>query len=130
MQDEAALAAVLSELGFDARPSSAGGLRTIVRTPDGDVSIRFRHEGAWVNLSIAPFLSTHGNNSFELARWLLRQNREMYQVKFAYEPEGDVCLALELPTEALDPGEVLVAVDSLVRYCLEHRATLRSASGA
>ena len=80
--------------------------------------------------SIVPFLTTRGDNSFELARWLLRMNRDMYQCKFAYDEDGDVVLTVELPTESLDSSEVETALTSLVRHAAEHRATLRAAAAA
>ena len=67
-------------------------------TPEGELSVYVRLTDHWLIASIVPFLATRGNNSFELSRWLLRQNRDMNQVKFAYDEDGDVVLTVELPT--------------------------------
>ena len=64
----------------------------------------------------------------ELARWLLRMNRDMYQCKFAYDEDGDVVLTVELPTESLDFGEIASALESLLEHAVQHRSTLREAA--
>ena len=53
----------------------------------------------------------------------------MYQVKFAYDEDGDVVLTVELPTESLDYGELEKALTTLRTECIKHRKTLRAASG-
>lgn len=82
----------------------------------------------WLIASVVPFVSTGGDNSFELSRWLLRQNRDMFQSKFAYDDDGDVVLTVELPTESLDYGELESALKGLLTSTVEHRATLRVAA--
>jgi len=82
----------------------------------------------WLIASVVPFLSTRGKISLELSRWLLRQNRDMYQAKFAYDEDGDVVLSAELPTESIDETEVQDALEALVRYTIAHRSTLRVAA--
>ena len=99
-------------------------------TPEGELVVYVRLTDNWLIASVVPFLTTRGDNSFELARWLLRMNRDMYQVKFAYDEDGDVVLTVELPTESLDFGEIEKALKGLLRHAVEHRATLREAAGA
>jgi len=84
------------------------------------------HEN-WLVASVVPFLATGGDNSFELARWLLRMNRDMFMTKFAYDEDGDVVLTVELPTENLDASEVSAALQGLLRHAVAHRRTLRLA---
>jgi hypothetical protein len=52
----------------------------------------------------------------------------MYQAKFAYDAAGDVVLSVELPTESIDESEVREALESLIRYTIAHRNTLRNAA--
>lgn len=99
------------------------------KTSEGKFSIYIRLMENWVVASVVPFLETKGENSFELARWLLRQNRDLYQAKFAYDEDGDVVMTVELPTESLDPGEAQGAFVSLLDAAVKHRRTLRLASG-
>jgi hypothetical protein len=82
----------------------------------------------WLIASVVPFLATRGDNSFELVRWLLRQNRDLYQARFATDEDGDVVLSVELPTESLDASEIRSTFQNLIRYAIEHRATLRKAA--
>lgn len=129
MLDQATLARHLERLGWDMRPHGERTLRTVRRTDEGDLVIYVRLIDHWLIASVVPFLSTGGDNSFELSRWLLRMNRDMFQVKFAYDEDGDVVLSVELPTEALDFGELRSALDNLQQYAVDYRRTLRAATG-
>lgn len=128
MLDPATLARHLTQLGWDAQPYGEGTFRSVHPTEEGEMVIYIRHTGNWLIASVVPFLTTGGDNSFDLSRWLLRMNRDMPQTKFAYDEDGDVVLAVELPTESLDFGEVRSALESLRRYAIMHRATLRQAA--
>ena len=130
MLDEASLGRQLAVLGWNAEPHGDRTLRATHRTAEGDVQVYLRLDKNWLIASVVPFLSTRGDNSFELSRWLLRMNRDMLQAKFAYDEDGDVVLTVELPTESLDEGEVRNALEGLVRYAVEHRSTLRRAAQA
>jgi len=130
IMDEATLSRTLSKLGWSPRPHGNATFRATHDTEEGELVAYVRLTDNWLLASIVPFLTTRGDNSFELARWLLRMNRDMYQCKFAYDEDGDVVLAVELPTEALDFGEIEKALDSLLQHAVEHRATLRKAAGA
>ena len=93
----------------------------------GGIFVRLQKN--WLIASVVPFLATRGKNSFELSRWLLRVNRDMYQAKFAFDEDGDVVLTLELPTESIDPSEIRGALTTLLEQAVAHRRTLRLASG-
>lgn len=128
--DEATLARTLSQIGWDAEPHSENTRCVTHDTPEGELVIFIRLTDNWLIASVVPFLTTRGDNSFELARWLLRMNRDMYQCKFAYDEDGDVVLTVELPTESLDSGEIEAALKGLLEHAVEHRTTLRRAAGA
>jgi hypothetical protein len=127
--DHTTLMGHLDALGWRAKPHDGGTLKSVHETDEGEVSIFVRLQKNWLIASVVPFLATQGKNSFELARWLLRVNRDMYQAKFAYDEDGDVVLTLELPTESLDPSEIRGALTTLLEQAVAHRRTLRLASG-
>jgi len=127
--DRATLLGHLEALGWRAKPHDEGTYKSSHATAEGDVNIFVRLQKNWLIASVVPFLPTKGKNSFELARWLLRVNRDMYQAKFAYDDDGDVVLTLELPTESLDPSEIRGALTTLLEQTVAHRKTLRLASG-
>ncbi len=126
--DDATISRILRDLGWSAKPHGDHTYRAVHSTPEGELVAYVRLTDNWLIGSIVPFLQTRGDNSFELARWLLRMNRDMYQCKFAYDEDGDVVLTVELPTESLDFGEVRAALESLLAHAVEHRATLRQAA--
>jgi hypothetical protein len=128
--DDAALGRILKDMGWKAKPHGDDTYRVVHSTSEGEVVVYLRLSENWLIASVVPFLTTGGDNSFELARWLLRMNRDMYQCKFAYDEDGDVVLTVELPTESLDPGEVKSTLGALVTHAVEHRATLREAATA
>ena len=130
MLDEAALARHLSTLGWKAEPHGERTLRCVHKTPEGDLDVFIRLTDNWVIASIVPFLRTRGGNSFELCRWLLRQNRDMFQAKFGIDDDGDVVLTVEVPTESLDFSELRAALEALVRHGSTLRGVLRAASEA
>lgn len=128
--DDATLSRTLREIGWSAKPHGDDSTYQIIHdTPEGELTVYVRLTDNWLIASVVPFLTTRGDNSFELARWLLRMNRDMYQCKFAYDEDGDVVLSVELPTESLDYGEVEATLKDLLQHAVRHRATLRLASG-
>lgn len=129
MLDQSTLMTHLEALGWKAKPHADGTVKSVHPTAEGDVNVFVRLQKNWLIASVVPFLSTRGKNSFELARWLLRVNRDMYQAKFAYDEDGDVVLTLELPTESLDASEIRGALTTLLEQAVAHRRTLRLASG-
>ncbi len=130
MLDEATLRAFLERLGWQATPHGPGTLRAIHETREGPMTVYVRIDDNWVVASVVPFLATGGDNSFELARWLLRMNRDMRMSMFAYDEDGDVVLVGELPTESLDYEELAGALTALVDDATGHRATLRAAAAS
>ena len=130
MLDEAALGRHLDTLGWVAVPHGERTWRCVHDTPEGDLDVFVRLTENWVIGSIVPFLQTRGGNSFELTRWLLRQNRDMFQAKFGIDDDGDVVLTVEVPTESLDFSELRSAFESLVHHGTKLRAVLRAASAA
>lgn len=128
MIDESTLNGHLKKLGWECTPHGEDTLRSVRKTLAGDLSIYLRLTEDWFVASVVPFLSTKGDNSFELSRWLLRMNRDMHQAKFAYDDDGDVVLTVELPTESLDFSEIQSALKTLEEQAVTHRQTLRNAS--
>lgn len=120
----------LDALGWPHRQYDARTYRCDHASPEGELRVFVRLTDDWLVASVVPFLATKGDNSFELVRWLLRQNRDLNQARFATDEDGDVVLAVELPTESLDPSEIKSTFENLLVYAVEHRATLRRAAGA
>ncbi|GAB4199590.1 MAG: hypothetical protein OHK0013_09820 [Sandaracinaceae bacterium] len=119
----------LEALGWSHRLHDPRTLRCDHASSEGDLHVYVRLTDEWLVASVVPFLRTRGDNSFELLRWLLRQNRDLYQARFATDEDGDVVLSVELPTESLDASEIRLALENLIRYAVQHRATLRRAAG-
>jgi hypothetical protein len=128
MLDERTLADHLERLGWEAEAHGPRTLRSVLDTEEGEVVVYIRCTDNWLIASVVPFLSTQGDNSFDLSRWLLRMNRDMFQTKFAYDEDGDVVLTVELPTESLGFREIRAALEGLRRYAIMHRSTLRQAA--
>ncbi len=128
MLDPAALAEQLDAIGWSALRHDPRTFRCVHDTGEGEVVVFVRLDDNWLIASVVPFLRTRGSTSFELSRWLLRMNRDMYQTKFAYDEDGDVVLTVELPTESIDPAEIRTALSDLLQHAIEHRRTLRDAA--
>lgn len=126
--DEGTLDRTLQDLGWAASPHGDRTFRALHETSEGELTAYVRLTDNWLIASVVPFLTTRGENSFELSRWLLRMNRDMYQCKFAYDEDGDVVLTVELPTESLDFEEIQKALKALIDNAVTHRATLRQAA--
>lgn len=126
--DDATLSRTLTQLGWSATEHGENTYKVTHQTGEGELIVYVRLTDNWLIASVVPFLTTRGDNSFELARWLLRMNRDMYQCKFAYDEDGDVVLTVELPTESLDFGEIESALKALLKHATEHRSTLREAA--
>lgn len=128
MLDGTLLAEHLTRLGWAHEPHGDRTYRSVHATSEGELSIYVRWNENWMLASVVPFLTTRGNNPFELSRWLLRMNRETFQTKFAYDEDGDVVLSVEVPTESLDFSEVKTALDALLDDAIRYRSVLRQAS--
>lgn len=123
------LATWLEEIGWPATKRDETTFKCSHTTSEGKFRIFIRLLDNWMVASVVPFLETKGDNSFELARWLLRQNRDMNQCKFAYDEDGDVVMMVELPTQSLDASEAQGALVAMLDNAVKHRRTLRLASG-
>jgi sensor domain CHASE-containing protein len=130
MLDQATLERHLDALEWSYQPHGERTLRALHETEEGEIAVYLRLGDNWLIASVVPFLPTRGKITFELSRWLLRQNRDMFQAKFAYDEDGDVVLTVELPTESLDFSEIKTALTDLVSNAVRHRATLRAAAKA
>lgn len=128
MLEPGALAEQLGMLGWPSQRHDDKTFRCVHTTSEGEIVVFVRLDENWLIASVVPFLRTRGENSFELARWLLRMNRDMYQTKFAYDEDGDVVLTVELPTESIDRSEIEIALSDLLRHAVSHRKTLREAA--
>ena len=126
--DAEKLSRQLEVLGWSATPHGKDTFKSVHETDEGTMTVYLRLHEHWLVASVVPFLSTAGDNSFELARWLLRMNRDMFMTKFAYDEDGDVVLTVELPTESLDDSEVTAALRGLLSHSVEYRRTLRLAA--
>ncbi|MEZ4254770.1 MAG: YbjN domain-containing protein [Polyangiales bacterium] len=124
---DAQLSAYLERLEWERERVGDAHFRTTHKTSEGDFVIDLQVRRAWLVARVDPFLDTGGDNSFELSRWLLRQNWDMPQAKFGYDTEGRVVLTVELPTEYLDYVEVETALRTLLSATVKHRRTLREA---
>jgi hypothetical protein len=120
----------LNALGWEVGPVGENTLRTDRVTPQGTFPVYIRLRDGWLIASIVPFLQSQGAPAFELSRWLLRVNRDLHLVKFAYDEDGDVVLTVELPAESLSRVEVETALTELVATAESQLATLRAAAGA
>ena len=128
MLEEVTLAQYLEKLGWKVDPHGDRTFRSVHSSSEGEIVVYLRLTDHWLIASVVPFLATQGRNSFELSRWLLRQNRDMVLTKFAYDEDGDVVLTVEVPTESLDFSEVKAALTGLIEHTIDYRGTLRAAA--
>ena len=128
--DDGTLSGYLGKMGWKFRPHGASTFRSTHASDVGEVEVYLRYDDNWLIASVVPFLPTRGQNPFELSRWLLRMNRDMRQLKFAYDDDGDVVLTVELPTENLDYSELETALQALLKHAVEHKKSLREAARA
>jgi len=72
----------------------------------------------WIVLSVLPVEVSPAYSLVGTARALLSLNRSIPVAKFAFGENNETVLCAELPTESLDEGELLGAIDTLLQ-CLE-----------
>ena len=96
----------------------------IFRSPGDDVAFFLRNTTNWILLKIVPAIHPSAQRPYDIARRLLAVNRDIRLAKFAYEDDGDVALAAELPTESLDAPELRDAIERMSRYVEHYRSYL------
>jgi hypothetical protein len=101
----------------------------IFREPQQEAPFFLRLTQHWVLLKIAPVLEPTSSRPPDLARRLLAVNRDIRLAKFAYDEDGDVALAAELPTESLNQSELRDAIERMRRYADHYRAYLTVSPG-
>lgn len=99
----------------------------IFRSPGDDVRFFLRRTPNWIMLKIVPAIDPAAFRPSDIARRLLAVNRDIRLAKFAYEEDGDIALAAELPTESLDPPELRDAIERMRRYVDHYRSYLSTA---
>ncbi|MCU0693871.1 MAG: YbjN domain-containing protein [Polyangiaceae bacterium] len=98
----------------------------IFRAQSDSRSFFLRNTTNWLLLTVVNVLPAGAHRPADLSRRLLAVNRDIHLAKFAYDEDGDVILAAELPTESLDASELRDAVERISRY-VEHYRTYFSA---
>lgn len=83
-----------------------------------------RCSGEWLQLAIVPVIARDAPRPRDLSRRLLAVNRDMRLARFAYQEDGQVVLAAELPTESLQASELRDAVQRMVKYVEHYRGYL------
>ena len=96
----------------------------IFRTPEDEVEFFLRNSSNWILLKIVPAIHPTAQRPYDLARRLLAVNRDIRLAKFAFEKDGEVALAAELPTESLDPPELRDAIERMRKYVEHYRSYL------
>ncbi|EYF04416.1 T3SS (YopN, CesT) and YbjN peptide-binding chaperone 1 [Chondromyces apiculatus] len=81
----------------------------------------------FVTFAVLPFgrLPDDSYAADDVARRLLRLNRELNMAKFSSDEDGDILLSVEYRLENLDPSEVRDAVDVLSFYADRYYAEVQ-----
>ena len=117
----------LAHLGWSPEALENGRWRSAHDSDEGEIVVELVLRGAWLVAGVTPFIDVGPDHPLDLSRWLLRQNWDMHQAKFAYGSLGEVLLLVELPTEHVDVVEIETALRTLVLETTRHRRTLREA---
>lgn len=117
----------LAHLGWSPEALENGRWRSAHDSDEGEIVVELVLRGAWLVAGVTPFIDVGPDHPLDLSRWLLRQNWDMHQAKFAYGDAGEVLLLVELPTERLDSVEIETALRTLLVQTVAHRRTLREA---
>jgi len=99
-------------------------IRTAFGGDIGSFVIQVRISGDWVYFAISPFVVAPKDAECErkLHKHLLKLNHEMNMAKFTTDPDGDVILTVELPSENLDYSEFSDALGALCYYADDNYA--------
>ena len=128
--DQQQLLDCLAHLGWRPEALALGRWRSAHGSDEGEIVVELVLRGAWLVAGVKPFIDVGPEHPLDLSRWLLRQNWDMHQAKFAYGEAGEVLLLVELPTERLDAVEIETALQTLLVQTVAHRRTLREALAA
>ncbi|MFW5739316.1 MAG: YbjN domain-containing protein [Myxococcota bacterium] len=113
----------LQTFGWEYVPLDEATLR-IYRSEHDRVPFFLRNTSNWILLKIVPAIEPPLQRPPDLSRRLLAVNRDIRLAKFAFEQDGEVALAAELPTESLDPPELRDAIERMRRYVDHYRSYL------
>lgn len=105
--------------------------RSSFEGPGGTQRFFVRLTDSWVFFTIAPYVTSPKAPSKRLRLYqrLLELNRELNLAKLALDPDGDVVLTVELPTEHLDEPEFHDALAALSYYGDRYRRELADLAG-
>ena len=110
--------AFFERYGWGADQVEEGLWRTGFRGDVNTFQILVRVVEDWIFFLIIPFIVAPTNIicQWRLNRYLLRVNQMMNMAKFYLDSDGDVGLAVELPTENFDYSEFADALNALSYY--------------
>jgi hypothetical protein len=119
----ATIQAWLREIGWSSSVEDPSTLR--IECPEfANLPFFARCTQHWLQLAIVPVLAPGAPRPADLSRRLLAVNRDMRLARFAYQQDGEVVLAAELPTESLDGSELRDAVQRMAKYVEHYRGYL------
>jgi hypothetical protein len=126
--------AILDERAWSPRLLDEHTLRCTLESDAGEIRLVVRHAGPWMYLAVLPFLDSTTTKPWGAGKYpprflgrILAVNYNLTLVKFALDDDGDLTLRAELPTESLQRGEVVVALDLLVGVTQQYRLPVRDA---
>lgn len=100
----------------------------------GPVGVVIRHGGAWLYLSVLPFLEPAKILPWGVGKYppgflgrILAVNHNLVLVKFALDEDGDLSLRTEIPTESLQRRELETAATTLLRTTEQYRTPILDA---
>ena len=105
--------------------------RSAFESADGPQRFFVRLTETWIFFTVAPYLPPARSvaRRLKLFQRCLELNREMNLAKLALDPDGDIVLTVELPTEHLEGPEIENALTALSYYAERHQAELRGLLG-
>lgn len=82
----------------------------------------------WLLLKIIPAVPVNAAHPIDIARRLLVVNRDIRLAKYAYEKDGVISMAAELPIESLQPSQLRVIIERMPRFIDHYRDFLAAPS--
>ena len=106
--------------------------RTRFLGDSGPYDIWLKVTDAWVYFAINPYVSrpdgrSHGSGTLHV---MLKANHELNLAKFAVDDDGDVLLAVELPSEGFCYTHFSDALTALAHYADDYRVRIEEAVAA